>query len=263
MAKSRLNYEETGAGLPVVLIHGFPFDHTIWQAQLEGLGEVARMIGVDVPGFGGSKPLEGKATINGYADAIADWAEKLELGRFVLAGHSMGGYIALAFVRRHSEMLAGLVLVCTKSGADTEEARQNRYKQAEEVKERGPQVVVEAMLPKLLAPNTYESKPEIERRLRTIMLRQKPEGIVAALHAMAARDDSTDFLDSIRVPTLVLAGAEDKIIPPTEGEKLAERIKNARYEAIEGTAHMPMMEDPTALNRALAGFLEQLSPRGS
>jgi pimeloyl-ACP methyl ester carboxylesterase len=178
------------------------------------------------------------------------------ISTLTLAGHSMGGYVAMAFARLYPEMLAKLVLVCTRPGPDSEEGREGRYKMAEAVKERGPQAVVEAMLPKLVSGATRERSPDIAQQVEEIMLRQREEGIVAALHAMASRPDSGPSLAQIEVPTLIITGAEDTIIPSGDADKMLDLIPGSRHVAIPATAHMPMMEDSQAFNEALREFLE-------
>ena len=247
-----LDYEERGEGTPVVLVHGFPFDRSIWRAQLEGLSSDARVIAIDLPGFGGSQPLgDGEATIDGYADAIARWAGETGLDRLVIVGHSMGGYVALAFARRHVEMLAGLGLVCTRPGPDTEQARQGRYTMIENVREKGPQAVVDAMLPRLLSPRTREERPAVEEQTRQVMLRQGSEGIIAALQAMASRPDSSPILARIEAPTAVIGGADDAIIPGSDEDLMAATIPGATRLRIDGAGHMPMLEQPERLTEAL------------
>lgn len=256
--QSQLNYSRRGKGRPVVLVHGFPFDHTIWEAQLEGLSDGASILAPDLPGFGGSRPGLAEPDIEAYADAIAGWSKELRLGTIILAGHSMGGYVALALARRHPKLLAGLVLVSTRAGADSETGREGRRKMADEVMKRGPQATVDAMLPKLLGAVTRERDPGIVDRVRETMLRQSKEGIVAALQAMAARPDSTPTLAAIQAPSLVVAGTDDAVIPITEAEFMVSHIKDARYTQIPNAGHLPMMESPEEFNRALASFLRTL-----
>ncbi len=247
-----LNYEERGDGPLLVLVHGFPFDGSIWQAQLEGLSDEARVIALDVPGFGGSRALGGdEASVEAYAEAIAAWATGLGLDRFALAGHSMGGYVALAFARLHPEMLSGLGLVCTRPGPDTEQARQGRYTMIENVREKGAQAVVDAMLPRLLSPQTREKGSEIDEQTRSVMLRQDRQGIIAALQAMASRPDSSPVLPQIEVPTAVIGGADDAIIPAAEEDLMAATIPGATQVRIDGAGHMPMLEQPDRLAEAL------------
>ncbi len=252
MPNKVLNYTERGEGMPLVLIHGFPFDHTIWSRQLEEVGDSVRVLAPDLPGFGQSRALEGgEATMDDYADRLAQWAQEVGLGRFVLVGHSMGGYVAFAFLRRHADMIAGLGLVCTRSGPDSEQGKKGRYEMADNVRERGPQAVVDAMLPRLLSDETREKNPQIVAQLKEIMLRQSKEGIIAALQAMATRPNSSPLLETIEVPTLVVGGAGDQIIPAPEIDLMAATIPGARQERIDGAAHMPMMERPDKLSGML------------
>jgi pimeloyl-ACP methyl ester carboxylesterase len=258
MVASRLHANVQGKGTGVVLLHGYPFDGSIWQEQVNYLSKEAHIIAVDTPGFGQSLDLPGEskdATMDAYADTLAEVLKANGQNHVVLVGHSMGGYIAFAFMRRHGEMVKGLVLVATKAGADTEAGREGRYKQAAAVEERGAQAVVDAMLPKLFAPATYEQKPEIVEAVRKTMLNQNRHGIIAALHAMASRPDSTPGLADINVPTLIISGAEDAIMPAAEADTLHSHIRNSKHLSIEGAGHMLMLEQPDKFNEALSAFV--------
>ena len=258
MAPARLHYAESGLGDALVLVHGFPFDGKMWSGQLDALSEHARVLAPDLPGFGESAPLPGKAedaSMGDYAAELAGWARDMGITRLTLAGHSMGGYVAMAFARLYPDMLARLVLVCTRPGPDTEDGRKGRYKMVEDVKDRGPQAVVDAMRPKLVSEGTRQDRPEIVQQVDEMMLRQEEEGIVAALYAMASRPDSGPSLAQVEVPTLILTGANDPIIPAADAGKMLELIPGSRHVAIPATAHMPMLEDPEAFNEALREFL--------
>lgn len=260
MVSTKLNYVELWEGMPVVLLHGFPFDYAIWTPQMDDLGDVGRLVTPDLPGFGRSAPLESQASVEAYADAVKELVEDMELGRIVLAGHSMGGYVALAFARRHPYLLAGLVLISTRPGADSETAREGRRKLAEEVKQKGPQATVDAMFAKLLGTSSGGPDREVlEEIVRDTMLRQSEEGIVAALRMMASRPDVTEHLGKIEVPTLILHGTADALIPASEAEGMAGRIPNANYRPIEGAGHMPMLEKPREVNAALRDFVSGLA----
>jgi pimeloyl-ACP methyl ester carboxylesterase len=251
--ETQLAYDERGSGTPLVLLHGFPFDRSIWQAQLDEVGKTARVLAPDLPGFGASPPLAGgEPSIAGYAVQIANWADSVGLRRFALAGHSMGGYIALAFAGAYADRLTGLGLICTRPGPDTEQAREGRYKQIEGVWDRGPQVVVDAMLPRLFSPATREKQPELIDRIREVMLRQTAGGIVAALRAMAGRPDTTRILPNIAVPTLVVSGADDVIIPSQDADLMAAMIPGARQVIIGSAGHLPMLEQPDKLSDVLS-----------
>jgi 3-oxoadipate enol-lactonase len=258
MAPANLHFAESGVGEALVLVHGFPFDAQMWSGQLDALSEDARVLAPDLPGFGDSPPLAGKpedASMGDYAAELAGWVRDMGITRLTLAGHSMGGYVAMAFARLYPDMLARLVLVCTRPGPDTEEARKGRYKLAEAVKERGPQAVADAMLPKLVSEATRQNRPEVVQQVEEMILRQREEGIVAALYAMASRPDSGPSLAQVEVPTLIVTGAEDTIIPAEEAAKMLALIPGSRHVEIAGAAHMPMLEDPQAFNDALRAFL--------
>jgi pimeloyl-ACP methyl ester carboxylesterase len=192
-----------------------------------------------------------------YADRVAAWAREQGIGGLALAGHSMGGYVALAFARKYGTMLRALILVCTRPVADSEAAREGRYKLAKEVEERGPQAVVDSMLPKLFAP-TDDQPGEAADVVVEAMLDQSKEGITEALHAMARRPDSTPLLREITVPTLLITGAQDAIIPATDAETMLAQIPNARHTSVERAGHMPMLENPRDFESALRDFLAQL-----
>jgi 3-oxoadipate enol-lactonase len=215
------------------------------------VSDTARVLAVDLPGFGKSPLPPPQPLLDDYVAALREWAEALGLKRFVLVGHSMGGYVALNFAQHYMGRLLGLGLVCTRAGADTEQARQNRLKQIDTVWDQGTAPVVDAMLPNLLSPATKEKHPEVVAQLREIMMRASAGGIVSALWAMARRPDVTAVLPTIAVPTVVVSGADDAIIPAPEADLLAASIVGAVQERIPGAGHMPMLEQPDRLSAVL------------
>src|SRR5687768_1502395 len=223
MYDGKLNYVSRGEGFPTLLLHGFPFDHRTWNEQLTALSDVARVIALDLPGFGKSPafPRSMKPRIDDYAEAVADMITDLNLGKVALVGHSMSGYIALAFARLYPEKLAGLVLVTTKPAADSKKAKEGRRNLAAQVREMGATATVRALLPKLFAAATFERGPGLVEHVKEIMLEQSKDGIIAALTAMAGRPSSTSSLGRIGVPTLVIRGAEDAIMPTRSVNTLA------------------------------------------
>ncbi len=268
MYSGTLNYVERGDGLPIVLIHGFPFDRRIWTEQLEGVSSVGRVIALDLPGFGQSAefPRGMEPRIEDYAEAVADLARDLDLHQIILVGHSMGGYVAMAFARRYADMLSGLVLVATRMGADRKAARQNRMTLADDVRGRGALAVVVSMLSKLFAAGTVGRDPGLADRLREIMLEQSSEGIIAALRAMASRPNSGDVLRTLQVPTLVIAGAQDAIIKSDTARDMAKTLQSSTFISVPDAGHMPMMENPDMVNEALrvfrCGLLNTYKPPG-
>ncbi|MDQ6693065.1 MAG: alpha/beta hydrolase [Chloroflexota bacterium] len=260
MQQLKINYTENGYGHAVLLLHGFPFDHAIWHGQTEALAKSGHIFTIDLPGFGTSQPLpnESPATIDMYAEAVARWIKAHRRRKIVLGGHSMAGYIALALARLHPEMLRGLILISTRPGPDSEEGREGRYKLVTRVEIEGAQAVADAMLSRLLAPATLERHPEVRDRVHDAIMRQSKEGIKHALVAMATRPDATPDLKSITVPTLIISGTEDAIIPAGDAELMRKRIPQATHVPIDKAGHLPMMEAPDEFNQAVESFLAAL-----
>jgi 3-oxoadipate enol-lactonase len=249
-------YDDTGgAGAAVVLLHGFPFDRSMWEGQAEALGGEFRVVAPDLRGLGETPLGVDGVSIEGMAEDVAALLDELSLGRVVLGGLSMGGYVAFEFFRKFPERVRGLVLADTRPQADTEEGRRSREENAQRALKEGTAPIVETMLPKLLSAGTRARGGEVLERVRAMMLGTSPEGAAAALRAMAARRDQTDLLPSINVPTLIVVGSEDAITPPSDAEAMREKIEGSRLVVIEGAGHLSNVERPEEFNRALAEFL--------
>jgi pimeloyl-ACP methyl ester carboxylesterase len=244
----------------VVLLHGFPFNRSLWREQVAALSQNYRVVTPDLRGFGESSVVDEPATMELLAQDVAALLDELGLGRVALGGLSMGGYVALSFYRQFPRRVRALILADTRPQADTEEARANRETLAQRALAEGMQPVVDAMLPKLLAPATQQERPETVARLREMMLATPPAGAAAALRGMALRRDQTDLLPNIIAPTLIIVGSEDAITPPSDAELMHREIRGARLERIEGAAHCSNLEDPQAFNTSLLKFLADNEP---
>jgi pimeloyl-ACP methyl ester carboxylesterase len=254
-----LGYEESGAGRPLLLIHGFPFSRKLWEHQLTGLTDAARTIAPDLRGFGESDAPEGPYTVEQMADDCAGLLDDLGVREpVVVGGLSMGGYIALAFYRRHAGRVAGLILAATKAGADNEAGRAGRDKSAETAKRDGPQAIAEAMLPKLLASTTYGERPEIVAQAKRLMEDATVNGLAGALMAMRDRPDSTTLLPHISQPVLVVHGADDTLIPPSEAEAMYNALPKARLALVPRAGHMVNLEQPASFNAEVRNFIGSL-----
>lgn len=252
-----LNFVERGAGVPLLLAHGFPLDHSMWQGQIEGLADVCRVIAPDLRGFGGSGVTPGIVTMQQFADDLAALLDALRINEpVVFCGLSMGGYIAWQFAQRHRERLSKLILCDTRAVADTPEAAAGRRNTAERVLAEGAGIVAEAMLLKLFAPQTEMQQPQIMEATKQVMVRTDPRGIAAALLGMAERPDVTSQLASIDVPTLVICGQHDSISSPTEMRQIASSIPPAQFVEIADAGHMAPLERPVAVNAAMREFLQ-------
>lgn len=253
-----LAYQDRGHRPALLLVHGFPFDHAIWGPQIDAFAPHRRVLAPDLIGFGASSP-GGRPSLDDHADDLAGLLENTNAGRAVVVGMSMGGYIALALWRRHAERCAGLVLAGTRAGPDTEAGRAGRYQMAISVSAQGVGAVADALLPRLAGPG---APPALAAEMRDIMHRQPRPGVIAALKAMAARPSSAPDLPHITVPTLVVCGTEDAIIPSTESEAIAAAVPSARLVKIPGAGHVPNLEEPGAFNSALRDFLASLDDAG-
>jgi pimeloyl-ACP methyl ester carboxylesterase len=253
---ARLAYRDRGQGRPaaLLLIHGFPLDHRMWAAQLAGLSEQARVIAPDLRGFGRSAAAPaGPLTMDQHADDLAGLLDALGVGRAVVAGLSMGGYVAFAFWRRHRERVAALVLADTRAEGDSPQAQANRDASAAKVRAAGVAAIAGDMLPRLLAPASL-ANPRLVERMRTMMADQPAQTVIAALSGLRDREDSRPTLPTITVPTLVLVGEHDVLTPPAAAMAMAAAVPGARLVVIPGTGHMSPMENPRVVNAALRNF---------
>jgi 3-oxoadipate enol-lactonase len=249
-----ISYVDRGAGLPILFVHGFPLDSTLWQPQLDALSDEYRVIVPDLRGFGGSTPSLAM-TMEQYADDLRALLDELSINEVVLAGLSMGGYIAFAFYRKYSGRVRGLVLVDTRPQADSDEARANRAVTAERVTEHGVAALADGMLEKLLSPATFKDQPDLVRTVRAMMSRQSVSGTLAALYGMAERPDSRPMLGEISVPTLVVVGADDMLTPVADAELMVDAIPGSDLVVIPDAGHLSNLEQPQVFNQALREFL--------
>lgn len=252
-AGADIYFEVHGDGPPVLLVHGYPLSGALWDDVVPHLAKDHRVIVPDLRGHGRSEATD-SVTIDGMADDLVAVLEAADEERpVVLVGMSMGGYVALSFCRRHRERVRGLALVDSRASADTAEAAENRRKTAAQVLEQGTATsVAEGMAGKLFADDV---DADLRDRWRERMAATSPEGVAAALHAMADRSDSSDFLRATDLPLLVIVGSEDRITPAEEARTLAEET-GATLVVIEGAGHAAPAERPLEVAAALREFLE-------
>lgn len=253
----QLAYTDTGLGQPVVLLHGYPFNRSLWNEQVSALSNSFRVITPDLRGLGESDATQGAATMNRMAQDVAALLDHLGVSRAVVGGLSMGGYVALAFYKQFRSRVRSLVLADTRAQADTEEGKQTRFQQAEKALAEGMAGIADSMLPKLLTPETVSKHPEVVKRVRDMMLKTKPEGAAGALLGMAEREDQTSLLSQISCPTLILVGKEDPITPVADSEKMHREIAGSRLVVIENAAHVSNLERTDQFNEELMRFLNE------
>ena len=244
-ANVALAYEEVGQGLPVVLVHGFPLDHTIWNPIVPLLKDHARLIMPDLRGFGRSPVTPGVYSMRTLAQDLLALLDRLQIGRAVLVGHSMGGYVSLAFAQAYPNRLAGLGMVASHAAADSLERRQGRLNSADEVSRRGVRHLVANMAPRLT------SHADLVEPLKTLMMGADPRAVAGSLRGMAERPAAESWLSSIAVPTLVLVGAQDSLVPLDAARTMTQLLGRAWLVEVPDAAHMPMMEAPQATADAI------------
>ena len=253
-----LAYDDVGQGPVVVLIHGYPFNRSMWTEQIAALKSHYRVLAIDLRGHGETPVTPGISAMEDMAYDIANLLDHLEVARAVIVGLSMGGYVALAFTRLFPLRVRGLVLADTRAQADTQEGRQTRMSQVEKILHEGMEGIADTMLPKLFTTETVANHPEIVRRVHDMMVQTPPEGAAAALRGMAQRRDQRSFLPNILAPTLILVGREDAITPVTDSEYMHQEISGSRLEILDGAGHVSNMERPVEFNDSLLKFLKDI-----
>ncbi len=250
-----LAVEVRGEGPPILFVHGYPLDRTIWAHQVAAL-EGFRRIAPDLRGMGRSDAPDLGYSIGIYADDLAALLDTLGIGEVILCGLSMGGYVIFEFLRRRRERVRGLVLMATRAEADTGEGRRARDAAAAVARESGAAAIAEAMLPRMLTPETLAGSPDVAARVRSMMASTPVPGIVGALAAMRDRPDSIPLLPSLAgIPTLVVVGERDQLTPPDDSRRMAGAITGARLEVIPGAAHLVSVEKARETTAVMKDFL--------
>ena len=241
--------ERHGKGLPLVLLHGYPLDHTIWEPLVALLENDFDLILPDLRGFGESQVVGTDFAMADFATDVAVQLDQLGIEKAVVVGHSMGGYVALAFARSYPTRVLGLGLVSSQALADSPENKAGRYKQAEAILANGVNDVADSMSVKLTA------RSSLQAWLKELILRQRPQGLAGALRAMAERPDSTGLLTGLNFPLVVVHGLADAMIPIEHARSVKATLPGAYLTEIPETGHMPMMEAPKITAEALKVLL--------
>lgn len=245
----RLSYERHGNGFPLILLHGYPLNRTIWREALPFLEDIADVILPDLRGHGESPVPAGEYLMDTMAADVIALMDELKIPQAILAGHSMGGYVALSLLKMYPTRFLGLGLVATQAAADSPERRQGRMETVEQVKKNGTSVVTDAMISKLT------SKVELYPQLERIMAGASVDGLVGSLLGMAGREDARAWITQITVPTLIASGGKDAINPRERPEEMATLIPKSWWVELPEAGHMPMMEEPQATGLALRSLV--------
>ncbi len=265
----RIGYDDSGgSGTPLVLLHGFPLDRTVWDEQLPAL-RGTRAIRIDLRGCGESEPSDGPALMEMLAADVAGVLDALQVERAALAGHSIGGYVALAFFRMFAERVAGLALVASHVAEDAganpnaapaqRELAAAREGLAQRLEAEGTmEAAIESYLPRYLAPGVYRERTDLVERARALMARQDPGGCAQLVRGMQQRLDSHDLLEDVGVPALVIAGGADSYLDANALRATAAAIRGAQFVLIDEAGHLPQWEAPERTADALAAFAQRV-----
>jgi pimeloyl-ACP methyl ester carboxylesterase len=243
-----LAYERLGTDEPLVLIHGYPLDHTVWD-EVVALSHDFDLILPDMRGFGQSDAPDSPWTMSDLADDLAGLLDHLGVASAFVAGHSMGGYVALAFAAKYPSRVRGLGLVASQAAADSDERKEGRRANARQIAEQGIGETVAGMTPKLSADT------RVQKFVHDLMRKQKPAGYIGALHAMAGRTDTLEMVASASFDVLIVHGEADALIPFERAKEVESACARARLFGLPGIGHLPMMESPQATADALRSFL--------
>ncbi|ANN19811.1 hydrolase [Amycolatopsis orientalis] len=252
-------YDDLGTGLPVVLVHGHPFNRTMWRPQAERFSrEGYRVITADLRGYGETTVVPGKTGLDVFAKDIARLADRLGLGRFVLGGLSMGGQIVMEFHRTYPERVAGLLLADTSPQEETEEGKRVRNAMADRVLAEGLNPYADEVLTKMVSPENVRTMPDVAAHVLGMMRTTPREGAAAALRGRAERPDYRESLTKVAVPSLIVVGTEDEYTPVSDAELMHELMPGSTLAVIEGAAHMPNLEREAEFNAVFARFLKEI-----
>jgi pimeloyl-ACP methyl ester carboxylesterase len=256
-----LYVRDVGRGPAVLLLHAFPLNGRMWQPQLDGLADRARLLAPDLPGFGLSPNASTQPSLDDYAQQIVRLLDLLRVDDVIVVGLSMGGYVAFRIVDRYPERVRGLVLADTRPTGDAEKAATERHRLAAEIEADGVEVAAAEFLPKLLGATTVRSRPTLVDVVHEIVRENTAGGLAFALRAMAARPNSTALLSTIRCPALCIVGEEDSITPPHVVRTMAEQLPAGTFCTIGAAGHLTNLEAPDAFNDALAEFVSVAAAR--
>ncbi len=253
-----IGYSDHGVGLPVVYLHAFPLNRTMWAKQERLLSPQFRIITIDLRGHGESDAPLWHYTLEQSADDVRALLDHLEIQQALFVGLSMGAYILFAFYRKYAGRVKGLILADTKAQADTEEGKNGRFQLAQIAYKKGASAIADNMIPKLLSPATIQKNPDIVQQVRAMIEGNQISGIAGNLMAMAERPNSVPLLSQVTCPTQIIVGELDQATPLSDAKVMAEQIPHARLAIIPNAAHLANLEQPEAFNRIVGSFASDL-----
>jgi 3-oxoadipate enol-lactonase len=250
--------EGNNSALPVIFIHGFPFDHNMWKEQISELSTDFYCISYDIRGLGESLAGDGQYTIEMFTDDLFSVINELGIGKPVLCGLSMGGYIALRAVEKTESKFKGLILCDTKSGADSNDVKLKRAEGIKTINKEGLEPFVTNFMRNCFADNFRINEKLKYQELVDRAVTFDPVGVKGCLLAMAGRTDTTSYLSKIKIPTLILCGEKDSLLPPDIMKEMADKISNAEFFVVPDSGHIISIENPVFVSDMLFHFLKKI-----
>jgi len=254
-----VSYDDIGKGeIPIIFIHGFPFDKSMWQAQLDFLKSTQRAIAYDIRGFGATHDDDSDLSIDLFTDDLISFMDKLAIDKAIICGLSMGGYIALNTVKRFPDRLEALILCDTQCNADSPEAKEKRYAKMDEIASSGKSAFTEGFIKGIFHPDSLEHKKGVVEKLRSVVNSNSQYTLINGLTALAERSESCSILTDIKMPTLIICGKDDALTPVAQSEKMHKAIDGSVLRIIDNAGHVSNLEQPRDFNKHIVEFLEQL-----
>lgn len=254
-----LSYDDLGEGnVPIIFLHGFPFDKSMWNDQLEFLKSNHRVIACDIRGFGQSTDEASHLSMDLFADDVIKFMDTLKIEKAIICGLSMGGFIALNLMKRFQERFSALILCDTQCIADTAEVKENRFKAIEKIEADGVFDFNDGFIKKVFHKESLENKKELVRNLRNVVFSNSEHIIKQGLIALAERSETCSILNEIHIPTLILCGREDEVTPLVQSEMMFSSIDGSVLHVIDKAGHVSNLEQPDVFNKHLLDFLRGL-----
>lgn len=252
----QLSYDDVGEGsVPVIFLHGFPFDKTMWYDQLDFLKFSYRLISCDIRGFGKSTDEESTLSIDLFTDDLIKFMDKLGIDKAIICGLSMGGYIALNAIKRFPNRFDALILCDTQCIADTTEVKEKRYKTIDEIEGGGVTNFNEGFIESVFHKDSITNNKELVGQVRSVVFANSEHIIKQGLVALAERSETCSILNEISVPTLIICGREDEVTPLAQSESMNEAINDSELRVIDHAGHLSNLEQPHEFNQHLSDFL--------
>ncbi|WP_435353080.1 alpha/beta fold hydrolase [Emticicia sp. SJ17W-69] len=254
-----ISFDDFGKGeVPIIFIHGFPFDKSSWQPQIDFLKKRHRVIAYDIRGFGASITNDEQESIDLFSNDLVKFMDTLSIKKAIVCGLSMGGYILLNAVHRFSDRFEAIILSDTQCIADSEAAKEKRGKSIKQIEAEGLKDFADGFIKNVFCQNSLDNKKELVETIKNVILKTSQRTVVGTLAALAQRSEMCASLNQISVPTLIICGKEDSVTPPIQAEFMYGKILNSRLQIIENAGHLSNLEQPDEFNKILIDFISSI-----